>query len=70
MVSTLVVARRLGLVNGALIALSRASSFILTLGTSLAIYGLTQLYSGGTARGIVAPGFASSSTSASAAWCR
>jgi len=56
-VSTLVACALLGLVNGALIAWNRASSFILTLGTSLAIYGLTQLYSGGTARGIVAPGF-------------
>jgi ribose/xylose/arabinose/galactoside ABC-type transport system permease subunit len=56
-VSTLVVCALIGLANGALIAYNRASSFILTLGTSLAIYGLTQLYSGGTARGIVAPGF-------------
>ena len=56
-VSTLVACALLGLVNGALIAWNRASSFILTLGTSLAIYGITQVYSGGTARGIVAPGF-------------
>jgi ribose transport system permease protein len=56
-VSTLVACALLGLVNGALVAWNRASSFILTLGTSLAIYGLTQLYSGGTARGVVAPGF-------------
>ena len=56
-VSTMFVCALLGLANGALVAWNRASSFILTLGTSLAIYGLTQLYSGGTARGIVAPGF-------------
>ena len=56
-VSTLLVCALMGLCNGALIAYNRASSFILTLGTSLAIYGITQVYSGGTARGIVAPGF-------------
>ncbi|HZV93007.1 MAG TPA: ABC transporter permease [Caldimonas sp.] len=54
---TLLASALLGLVNGALIAWNRASSFILTLGSALAIYGATQLYSGGTARGIVAPGF-------------
>ena len=56
-VSTLAACTLIGLANGALIAWNRASSFILTLGTSLVIYGLTQVYSGGTARGIVAPGF-------------
>lgn len=56
-VSTLLACALIGLVNGALVASNRASSFILTLGTSLVIYGLTQVYSGGTARGIVAPGF-------------
>lgn len=56
-VSTLLACALIGLVNGALVAYNRASSFILTLGTSLVIYGLTQVYSGGTARGIVAPGF-------------
>ena len=54
---TMLVCALIGLANGALIAWNRASSFILTLGTSLVIYGLTQVYSGGTARGIVAPGF-------------
>ena len=38
-------------------AAAARSSFILTLGSALALYGLTQIYSGGTARGIVAPGF-------------
>jgi ribose transport system permease protein len=46
-----------GLVNGALIAWSGVSPFILTLGTGIAVAGLAQVYSGGTARGIVAPGF-------------
>lgn len=57
MVSTLAVCALLGFVNGALVAYNRASSFILTLGTALAFYGLTQIYSGGIASGIVAPGF-------------
>jgi ribose/xylose/arabinose/galactoside ABC-type transport system permease subunit len=55
--ATLGTSAALGAVNGALVHLNRASSFILTLGSALAIYGLTQIYSGGTARGIVAPGF-------------
>ncbi len=40
-----------------LVAANRSSSFILTLGSALAIYGLTQIFSGGTARGMVAPDF-------------
>lgn len=55
--ATLAAGAALGAVNGVLVHLSRASSFILTLGSALAIYGLTQIYSGGTARGVVAPGF-------------
>ena len=55
--ATLLVAAAFGAANGALVLLSPGSSFILTLGSALALYGLTQLYSGGTARGIVAPGF-------------
>jgi ribose/xylose/arabinose/galactoside ABC-type transport system permease subunit len=47
----------IGLANGILVTASRASPFILTLGTAVAVYGLTQIYSGGTARGVVAPGF-------------
>ncbi|WP_412050160.1 ABC transporter permease [Hoeflea sp. Naph1] len=43
--------------NGVLIAYSRVSPFILTLGMGVAVVGLTQLYTGGTAKGIVAPGF-------------
>lgn len=46
-----------GAVNGVILAYSRVSPFILTLGTGIAVLGLTQIYSGGTARGIVAPGF-------------
>jgi ribose transport system permease protein len=46
-----------GLVNGAVIAFNRVSPFIVTLGMAIAVYGLTLIYSGGTARGEVAPGF-------------
>jgi ribose/xylose/arabinose/galactoside ABC-type transport system permease subunit len=46
-----------GVVNGVLIAYNRISPFILTLGTAVAVTGITQIYSGGTARGIVSPGF-------------
>ena len=46
-----------GAVNGFIVAFTRVSPFILTLGTGIAVLGLTQIYSGGTARGIVAPGF-------------
>jgi ribose transport system permease protein len=54
---TLLASLGFGLVNGLLVAFNRVSPFILTLGTALAVYGLTQVYSGGTARGVVAPGF-------------
>lgn len=47
----------IGAANGVAVAYSRVSPFILTLGTGIAVLGLTQIYSGGTARGIVAPGF-------------
>lgn len=46
-----------GAVNGVIIAFSRVSPFILTLATGIAIAGITQIYSGGTARGIVSPGY-------------
>lgn len=46
-----------GMANGVLIAFSRVSPFILTLGMGVAIMGLTQIYTGGTAKGIVSPGF-------------
>jgi ribose transport system permease protein len=54
---TLGIGAAIGLGNGVMAAYSRASPFILTLGSSLAVYGLTQIYSGGTARGIIAPEF-------------
>jgi ribose/xylose/arabinose/galactoside ABC-type transport system permease subunit len=54
---TCLVGVAIGAANGALIGFSRVSPFILTLGTALVVYGLTQVYSGGTARGVVAPGF-------------
>jgi ribose/xylose/arabinose/galactoside ABC-type transport system permease subunit len=55
--ATLAVGAAFGAVNGLLVVFNRSSSFILTLGSALAIYGLTQIYSGGTARGMVAPDF-------------
>ena len=57
LVTTLLVGAAIGLANGLLIACNRVSPFILTLGMAIAVYGLTQIYSGGTARGVVAPGF-------------
>lgn len=47
----------IGTLNGVAVAFTRVSPFILTLGTGIAVLGLTQLYSGGTARGVVSPGF-------------
>ena len=55
--ATLLAGALVGLTNGVLVAMSRASPFILTLGSSLAVYGLTQIYSGGTARGVITPEF-------------
>jgi ribose/xylose/arabinose/galactoside ABC-type transport system permease subunit len=55
--ATLLVGGAIGLVNGLLIAYNRVSPFVLTLGMAIAVYGATQIYSGGTARGVVAPGF-------------
>jgi ribose/xylose/arabinose/galactoside ABC-type transport system permease subunit len=46
-----------GLANGLLIAYGKVSAFILTLGMSIVVYGLVQMSTGGTARGIVSPGF-------------
>lgn len=47
----------LGAGNGVLVAASRVSPFILTLGTAIVIYGGTQIATGGTAKGRIAPGF-------------
>ncbi|MEW9807098.1 ABC transporter permease [Mesorhizobium marinum] len=47
----------IGLANGLLIAYGKVSSFILTLAMSIVVYGLVQMGTGGTARGIVSPGF-------------
>lgn len=52
-----VIGLAVGCLNGVLIAYTRVSPFILTLGMAVVVYGLTQIYSGGTARGQVAPGF-------------
>lgn len=54
---TLLAGAALGGVNGVILAFNRVSPFILTLGMAVVITGITQIYSGGTARGIVAPGF-------------
>jgi ribose/xylose/arabinose/galactoside ABC-type transport system permease subunit len=47
----------IGGINGVLTAYNRISPFILTLGMAIVVTGVTQIYSGGTARGIAAPGF-------------
>ncbi len=54
---TLLVGAAVGLTNGLLIAFNRVSPFVLTLGMAIAVYGINQIYSGGTARGVVAPGY-------------
>lgn len=46
-----------GILNGVVVARWRVPSFILTLGMATAISGITQLYTGGTAAGEVAPAF-------------
>ncbi len=46
-----------GCINGSIVARWRVPSFILTLGMATAISGITQLYTGGTAAGEVAPAF-------------
>jgi ribose/xylose/arabinose/galactoside ABC-type transport system permease subunit len=47
----------IGLLNGVIVAFSRVSPFILTLGMGVAVVGFTQMFTGGTAKGIVSPGF-------------
>ena len=46
-----------GMLNGVIVARWRVPSFILTLGMATAISGVTQMYTGGTAAGEVAPAF-------------
>jgi ribose/xylose/arabinose/galactoside ABC-type transport system permease subunit len=46
-----------GLANGLIVAYGRVSSFIVTLGMSIVVSGLVQMGTGGTARGVVSPGF-------------
>lgn len=46
-----------GLVNGLVVVRWKVPSFILTLGMATLVSGLTQLWTGGTAAGEVAPGF-------------
>src|SRR5262245_34529621 len=49
-----------GFANGFLVATRNVSSFILTLGMALVVEGGALLYTGGTAAGVLAPGFVSS----------
>jgi ribose/xylose/arabinose/galactoside ABC-type transport system permease subunit len=46
-----------GLVNGIIVSRWKVPAFILTLGMATVIIGVTQLYTGGTAAGEVAPAF-------------
>jgi ribose/xylose/arabinose/galactoside ABC-type transport system permease subunit len=46
-----------GAANGLFVARWKVPPFILTLGMATVVLGLTQLYSGGTAAGVVAPAF-------------
>ena len=55
--AALLVGLAVGLANGLLLARFRVSPFILTLGTGIAVAGLAQVYSGGTARGELAEPF-------------
>jgi ribose transport system permease protein len=48
-----------GLTNGILVARLGVDSFILTLAMTIALLGITQLYTGGSASGAPAPGFVS-----------
>ena len=57
LIATLALGTLAGLANGVMVAFNRVSPFILTLGTATAIYGFTQMLSGGTAKGAVSPGF-------------
>jgi ribose/xylose/arabinose/galactoside ABC-type transport system permease subunit len=47
----------IGLANGVVVVAGRVSPFIVTLGSAIVVYGVMLLVSGGTARGVVAPGF-------------
>ena len=47
--TSLVVSTVIGGLNGSLVAFSRVSSFILTLGTAIFLYGCTQILTGGMA---------------------
>jgi ribose transport system permease protein len=55
--AALVMGAIVGLANGILVARWRLPAFILTLGTATVLLGIAQLYTGGTAAGVVAPEF-------------
>ncbi len=56
-VACLMAGLAIGTLNGLLVAFSRVSPFILTLGMGAAVTGLTMMFTGGTAKGIVSPGY-------------
>jgi ribose/xylose/arabinose/galactoside ABC-type transport system permease subunit len=47
----------IGAAHGCLVAYWKLPAFILTLGSAILLTGVTQVYTGGTAAGIVAPGY-------------
>ena len=53
----LVAGLAIGTLNGLLVAFSRVSPFILTLGMGAAVIGATLMFTGGTAKGMVSPGY-------------
>jgi ribose/xylose/arabinose/galactoside ABC-type transport system permease subunit len=55
--AALVMGAIVGLANGLLVARWKLPAFILTLGTATVLLGIAQLYTGGTAAGVVAPEF-------------
>lgn len=57
LIASCVAAIAVGIVNGVLVASTRVSSFILTLGVGITLYGLTQILTGGTAHGAVSSGY-------------
>lgn len=57
LIASCAVAVAVGVINGVLVATTRVSSFILTLGVGITFYGLTQMLTGGTAHGAVSPGY-------------
>jgi ribose transport system permease protein len=55
--AVLLMGAAVGFVNGVLVGRWKLPAFILTLGTATVVLGISQLYTGGTAAGVVAPEF-------------